>query len=327
MRILRLNFEQKSVRWINLIAAIVIAGLTTPIVKWLILHGGKLGISNPDAISFCNILFIGNFLSGIVVLLFFGWHDVGRDIRRARAKTVWLLLGNLLIGTVMGPIFLYTALETTMVTNLVLLTRIEAVIYPALGLFFFKDPVSKLSWLGLSLIVAGAAVLVLFQGGGKIAAGDVLGIFAGSLFAVGSLMGRIILRDLSIYTFVFCRNLLGSIIFFWIAVILYGFHHFGDAFSANLWVVMFVYAAVVVVLGDLSWFKALATVASVTVSAWATLTPVLGILFAYLLLGERPDAAQWLAAAIILSGMAISQLKPKESEAPPRVLERALAGA
>ena len=64
-----LNFDRNGVRFANMLAAIILAALATPVVKWLVVHGGKVGISNPDAISFCNILFIGNFLSGIVVVL------------------------------------------------------------------------------------------------------------------------------------------------------------------------------------------------------------------------------------------------------------------
>ncbi len=121
------NGKRESLRYENLILAIILAALATPIVKWLVMHGGKLGLSNINAISFCNILFVGNLCSGLVVLVYFGWKDIWRQLRELTAKTGLLLMGNLLIGTVLAPIFLYIALETTMVTNLVLLTRIEFV--------------------------------------------------------------------------------------------------------------------------------------------------------------------------------------------------------
>jgi drug/metabolite transporter (DMT)-like permease len=131
--------------------------------------------------------------------------------------------------------------------------------------------------------------------------------------------------DLSV--FIFIRNLLGSVAFFCIALILYGPHHFMDAFSPSLWAVMFVYAAIVVVLGDLSWFKALATVSSARLSSWSTMTPVLGIFFAFVLLGEIPDVPQTVAAVVIVSGMLIAQIRTKDSTAAPHLMEKALAGA
>jgi len=48
--------DGQTLEYVNLIFAIVLAALATPIVKWLVVHGGKLGISNPNAISFCNII-------------------------------------------------------------------------------------------------------------------------------------------------------------------------------------------------------------------------------------------------------------------------------
>ncbi len=69
--------ERVSLRYGNLVLTIILAALATPIVKRLVMHGGKLGLSNPNAISFCNILFGGNLCSGDVVLIYYGWKDIG----------------------------------------------------------------------------------------------------------------------------------------------------------------------------------------------------------------------------------------------------------
>ena len=213
-----------------------------------------------------------------------------------------------------------------MVTNLLLLTRIEAVAYSVLGALLFKDSISKMNWIGLVIITLGTLGLALLQGGGKFTPGDGLGMLAGILYAVGSSMGRRILRHTTISAFIFSRNLLGGIIFFWLAIILYGSDHFADAFSVDLWLVMTVYAALVVVLGQITWFRAVTSLSSGVVSAWSALTPVLGILFAYLLLHEVPNMTQWTAVAIILGGMAIAQIPSGGTVTTPRIVEKSLAG-
>ncbi len=314
-------------KYLNLILAIILAALATPIVKWLLVHGGKLGISNINAISFCNILFVGNLCSGLVVLVYFGWEVIWRQLRELSVKTGLLLMSNLFIGTVLAPIFLYIALETTMVTNLVLLTRIEAVVYSVLGVLLFRDTISRMNWIGLIVITVGTITLALIQGGGKLTHGDGLGILAGILYAVGSSLGRSILKHTSISVFIFSRNLLGGIIFYWLGIYLYGPNHFAEAFSAELWLVMTVYAVLVVVLGQITWFRAIGSLSSGIVSVWSTLTPILGIFFAYLLLHEVPDMSQWMAAAVIVGGMAISQIQPGQYVATPRMVEKGLAGA
>ena len=318
---------KKNLEYTNLILSIILAALATPIVKWLITNGGKVGISNPNAISFCNILFVGNICSGLVAVATFGWGNIWRHLKELNSKTTLLLMSNLVIGTVIAPIFLYTALETTTVTNLVLLTRIEAVVYSILGVLFFDDRISKMNWIGLVIIVVGTMILFLVQGGGSLMTGDGLGVLAGILYAFGSSLGRTLLKYMGISAFIFSRNLIGAIVFFWLAIILYGTDHFADAFSANLWLVMTVYAALIVVLGQTTWFRAVATFPSGTISAWSTLTPVLGILFAFLLLHEIPETSQWIAAAIILSGLAISQIGPWSSAASQSMVEKGLSGA
>ncbi len=321
--------EEKSdgqiIEYVNLIFAIVLAALATPIVKWLVVHGGKLGISNPNAISFCNILFVGNICSGIVVLATFGWRRLWPQLKRLDARTSLLLAGNILIGTVVAPILLYIALETTMVTNLVLLTRIEAVVYSILGVFLFKDPIAKSNWVGLAFITVGTLTLAFVQG--QFMKGDGLGLLAGILFAVGSALGRSIVKQISIPAFVFIRNLVGGIVFFCLAIILYGPDHFAHAFSADLWLVMTVYGALVVVLGQMTWFRAVGALSSGVVSAWSTLTPVLGVLFAYLIVHEIPDMSQWITALIIIGGLAVTQIRPARIATTPRIVEKGLAGA
>jgi len=316
--------NRQSLEYINLILAIVLAALATPVVKWLVVHGGKLGISNPNAISFCNILFVGNLCSGAVVLATFRWQDIWRQLSGLDARTTLFLSGNLLLGTVFAPILLYTALETTMVTNLVLLTRIEAVAYSILGFYLFKDPISKSNWIGLVFITIGTITLALVQG--QLMHGDGLGLLAGILYAVGSALGRSVLKQISIPAFVFIRNLVGGIVFFWLAIILYGPDHFAHAFSVDLWLVMTVYAALVVVLGQMTWFRAVSALSSGIVSAWSTLTPVLGVLFAYLMIHEIPNGSQWVAAFIIIGGLVITQLPPGRFVAPPRLIEKGLTG-
>ena len=135
------------------------------------------------------------------------------------------------------------------------------------------------------------------------------------------------MKQISIPAFVFIRNLVGGVVFFCLAMILYGPDHFTHAFSADLWLAMTVYGALVVVLGQMTWFRAVGALSSGVVSAWSTLTPVLGVLFAYLIVHEIPDMSQWVAAFIIIGGLAVTQLRPAQIDTTPRIVEKGLAGA
>ncbi len=321
---MKLSSQHKAFAY--LAATIVLAGLAAPILKWLVEHGTKLGLSRPDAISYCNIFFVGNTCAGLALLARCGWRPIWSDLRGTSTRTSLALGATIAVAGVLVPTVLYLALESTTATNLLLLMRVESVAFVALGVFLFRDRVTSMTWAGLSVIVVGSVALALVQGGGAVGRGDGLALIAGLLYAVGSTLSRFVLRSLSIETLLFVRNLLGAIVFFFIAIVLYGPHHFADAFSAELWVVMTVYAVLVVVAGQLAWFRAIRILPAGTVSAWNALTPIVGIFFAGLLLSEVPEISQWVGAAIIIGGVVLSRWSSGAEREEMGCIDRSMAG-
>ena len=56
----------------SLVLALTLFALSTPVLRWLIMNGGALGLKSPGAISFCNVLFVGNLCAGLSVAAIFG---------------------------------------------------------------------------------------------------------------------------------------------------------------------------------------------------------------------------------------------------------------
>ncbi len=81
-----------------------------------------------------------------------------------------------------------------------------------------------------------------------------------------------------------------------------------NAFSPFLWRWMFVYAGVIVVLGQLFWYKGLRACSASMASLANSFTPVIGLLAAYLVLGEVPSSAQYIGGSVILVGIFLSQV-------------------
>ncbi len=116
-----------------------------------------------------------------------------------------------------------------------------------------------------------------------------------------------------------------AIVFFGIAVSLYGFQHFAEAFGPGLWLVMTIYAFVVVVLAQLAWYRSLATLPATTISNWSVFTPVISIAFAYAILGEVPVWPQVMGGGIILVGIVVTRSHLGLSRDPRReVMEKSL---
>ena len=87
-----------------------------------------------------------------------------------------------------------------------------------------------------------------------------------------------------------------------------GLPHFVDVFSPFLWQWMFIYAAIIVVAGQLFWFVGLKSTKAADVSLVNSFTPIFGVFFAYLLLQEIPTFSQYLGGIIIILGIMLNQI-------------------
>ena len=167
----------------------------------------------------------------------------------------------------------------------------------------------------------------MFENQFKLMRGHVLIIVATILQAIAAVISRIVLQTCGVQTFVFLRNFVSAVVFFWIAVYFYGFGHFVDAFSGGVWIAMTVYALVIVVIGQIAWYKALAGLPSSIVARWSMLFPFFAIFFAFVLLGEIPKTVQWIAGGIILVGMLVSRWGSKDKAVADSLSEKSLAAA
>ncbi len=46
-----------------LICSVALFALASPLIKWLMTQGARDGLVQVDAISFCNVLFVGNLMA------------------------------------------------------------------------------------------------------------------------------------------------------------------------------------------------------------------------------------------------------------------------
>jgi drug/metabolite transporter (DMT)-like permease len=286
----------------------VLFALGPAILKLLTTKGGTLGLENPGAISFCNVLFVGNFSAGLVVLATYGARSLFEELAGLHRHTKLALMGAAIVSTIY-PALLFTALEQTSVINVVLLSRFNGIVLVVLSSMFVGVTVRRSEILGYGIIgMAVIALVVVGNGGRGIRTGDALVLIATVFFALTEFLSRAVLRGCSIEAYVFFRNFTSALIFFGIAVYLFGFGHFAEAFSGELWILMIVYAGLAVVLAQLSWLKATSVLPVQTVANAQLVNPAFSIAFAYLLLGETPTLAEWVVVAVIVAGTLLPKL-------------------
>jgi drug/metabolite transporter (DMT)-like permease len=135
--------------------------------------------------------------------------------------------------------------------------------------------------------------------------GDVVtmaGTFSGVL---ATQLSRDVLQRMSPILYGIIRNILGSVLFAMIVLSEYGLQHFGEVFTPYLWMWTLVYGSIVVVGGQLTWLMGLKSAKASAIALAAAFTPVGGVFFAYLLLGEKPAWGQWVGGAVIMAGVAL----------------------
>lgn len=291
-----------------LFIATALFALGPALLKLLTTMGGAFSLRHPGAISFCNVLFVGNLCAGLTMMAIYGGRNLFRELADQSKKTIGLLLLGAVISTIY-PALLFSALERTSVINIVLLSRFNGIVFVGLSAVFFGARLRKLDLAGYALIGFGVAYLVVMNNGGlRIQTGELLVLIAALFFAVTEFVSRRILEQCSVPLYVFFRNFVSAAIFFIVAIYLFGYEHFSMAFVGELWLVMVAYAALAVVAAQLLWLRATAVLPVKTIANSQLLNPAMSLLFAFLLLGEIPNAQQGAVMVIVVTGMLLPRL-------------------
>ncbi|ELS05558.1 DMT(drug/metabolite transporter) superfamily permease [Xenococcus sp. PCC 7305] len=294
-----------------------IAALRPAVIAFLVSQGTQLsgGVATP--ISFCNVLFVGNLCAAIAVGFWFKFPTIVNDFKILEKKVIFGLFINGCLAALLSAL-IFLGLESTSVTNAVLLSRFGPVLFALAGAFFLGKKITKLELFGFTLILVGILAITLRESMYQLNRGDVLILASAVVYAITALIGKLILSDTcSLAVVVFTRNFVSSVIFFIIASALFGPTHFSDVFSGQLWIVMSIYALIIIVFAQLLWYSALGRLDSRTVGSLASLSPVFGVTYAYFLNGERPSEVQISSFFVIMIGLVISNLgkaKPKQKE-------------
>ena len=281
--------------------------LATPVVALLISTAATLGGEVKDAISFCNVLFVGNLCASLVVLASFGPKTIVHDLKRLRFRLFLEVLGFASLAALLSAV-IFNALETTTVTNAVLLARLGPVLYVIGSAVLLGQIIGKSEWVGFGLIALGVLATVFAGSSFTLTKGDLLILASTIIYAIVTLMSKRLLPETGLPTLLFARNFFSAIVFFIIANVIFGPAHFGDVFYGPLWIIMVVYALIIIVTSQFAWFRAIEALPPASIAKWTVFTPILAVGYAYFLNGERPSLVQISALAFIILGLVVSNI-------------------
>ncbi len=304
-----------------LIASRALSASRPSLIAFLIAKGAELSGGLAEPISFCNILFVGNLCAALAVGFWFGFGNIAADLKAMKPKALIGLIINGCLATLLASL-IFIGLQYTTVTNAVLLGRLGPVLFALAGALILGKQIKKLEWFGFSLIAVGVVAIALKTSDFQINRGDLLILISTVVFAASSLVNKLMVaKAATLSVVVFTRNFLSSVIFFFIAMRLFGPDHFGDAFAGQLWIVMSVYALIVIVIAQLLWYAAIENLDSRTIGRLTVISPIFGVTYAFLLNGERPTGIQMATLVVILLGVLIASLGgQKKPESKPEMM-------
>lgn len=297
--------------------ATLIFAASSSVTRQLTELGARHLMDGRNPISLCNVLFVGNLCALFVMLPLFRKELTIQRFRQLDRKD-WVGLSAIaLLSGALAPALIFTALDHTTVTSVIIISRLE----PILGLLFsvvlFRERVNRWAFMGTVFSFAGVVIAALLSPSQlspvmgerfHIHLGELLVACAAVILAIAGIISKKQLHRVPLGLFSTFRTTIGTVIFFSVAVVLYGKHHFIDAFSPFLWKWMVLYGSIIVVVGQLCWFRGIQGATSAEVTLANSLNPLAAILMASIILHEVPTSAQFVGGSIMLLGVALSAI-------------------
>ena len=300
-----------------LLIAVLIAAASGAVTQRITELGAENLIDGRNPISFCNVLFVGNLCALVALIAIYGKEWNSRALNQLKLFDWLSLIVVAALSGALAPAMFFFALEQTAVNNVVLIGRIEPPLTLALSVLILRSRVNRQIVIGAVLAFVGVVLTIVLQpidnnavsmGGFTIGQGELMTAVGAISLAIANLVSKIKLENIPLGIFTIFRTAVGTVIFFSLTTKVYGIEHFTDVFAPILWQWMIIYSAVIVVGGQLAWFKGLKETQAADVSLANSISPIAGIIFAFLILGEVPNLAQYVGGSVIIVGIIFSQL-------------------
>ena len=295
----------------------LIFGASGAVTRKLTEIGAQHLIDNRNPISLCNVLFVGNLCALILLILIYGRQWNKATLKQLSRKDWVSLTAVAILSGALAPGLIFQALALTGVNNVILVGRLEPPLSLALSVWLLKERVNIWEFMGAIAAFVGVILTIILQppgetmmkmGGFGLGVGELLAAAGSVAIAASTIIGKKHLSQIPLGIYSIFRTALGTVIFFLIALVLYGSDHFADVLSPFLWQWMFLYGGLIVVVGQSFWIKGLKTSTVSTASLIGSFGPIIGILAAYLILGEAPTLPQYIGGSLILVGIFLGQV-------------------
>ncbi|MDE1555317.1 EamA family transporter [Comamonas aquatica] len=282
--------------WLSALVVIVVWGLNFVVMKW--------GLATLSPLLLCALRFVAASLP-------FVWF-----VRRPQALPWWLLAAYGLVQGVGQFGLLFTGMKLGMPAGMAsVVLQVQAFITMLLAAAFMGEKPQRWQWWGLVCAIAGLALIGAAHGDSPTEmtlAGFLITVGAAAMWASSNLLTRKA-AQYGAYTpvgFIVWTSLFPIVPLLALSVGVDGVEAVAQQLQGIGWRELGVIAYLALLstlLGYGLWTQLLQRYAASTVAPLSLLVPVIGLLSALLLLGERPTMWQWVGTLGVLVGMVVNQ--------------------
>lgn len=291
--------------------AVLIYAAANSVVTLLVEIGDAHRVNGHNVITFANLLVLGSMIS-LIPMIFFFWRDwTAKNLRALTSRDWAILVVSTTLSSAVTPGLFFFALENTTVTNVVIAGRFDPPLFLLLAAVFLKEKLDRWAFAGGLIILLGAVVILALKDsetGFAIGKGEIAAVVATLSFTVSTIITRSALKHLPLGVFSIFRTVLGTLIYVLFNVYFSSHHHFSEMFQPVLLKWIWVYAVLVIIIGQFTWNLGLKYANAKDVALATSFSPLAAISIAVVLLGEDPGPGFLPGAIIIFLGIALAQI-------------------
>ena len=299
---------------------IVLRGLDNTVLKALQLYGMNHPVDGVNPVSFCNIFFFVQLISGVAFLIN-GRSGIKQEVINLKDHERRLLVGDAFLSRFLGPVAYYFSLNSL---SVITQTLIFAFILPVSALmanWIIKESLPKTFIVSVVLISSG---LLLHQLSGMVnvennnnLVGIIWSVVGVMAFSGSALTGRkIAARGLSVGLSIGMGATISALVFGILAILLFGLKHF---FLLKLWWVvgvLLLYALTISLGSELALRMAYLKSSVATVSLLGSLSIIIAVTSAALLLNETIYPGSIIGVMLIITGVMLGKKRANYNQHP-----------
>lgn len=273
--------------------AVVLWGVNFSFVKI------SLSEMSPNGFNGWRLLLTAVLLMGVLGLS-------GQGFRVSRRDLIGLAVLGVMGNAIYQLIFIH-GLQATTAANSSLILSTSPIFVALLSAVLRLERIPRLAWLGIFVSFAGLYLVIALKNGGlRLSAaglrGDALILLGTMLWSVSTVLAKPFLTRMSSLKYSAFTMAAGTAVYVPVAwrdmsVVA------ASGASWKAWGGLAFSSVFALVLGYIIWYYSVQRVGNARTAVYSNITPIVSVLFAALLLGERLNPAQAAGAAVVLLGI------------------------